>query len=188
MEVFAQTELRLRLDEIIDKIKKGALFIHPTDTIYGIGCNALDTASIEKIRRLKGRPTSPFSIWVPSLSWIQENCQINEECNHWLERLPGPFTLLLPLKNKEAISPNVIPGITTIGIRYPNHWFTKVIKECRIPIVTTSANKSGYPFMTSIENLDFDIEKEVDFMVYEGEKKARPSKIIDITGDKIIER
>ena len=188
MEVLTQTELRLRLDEVIDKIKKGALFIHPTDTIYGIGCNALNASSVEKIRRLKERPTSPFSVWVPSLGWIQENCQVNKEGKHWINRLPGPLTLLLPLKNKKAIASNVIPGLSTIGIRHPNHWFIKVIKKCGVPIITTSANKSDSPFMTKIENLDSDIEKEVDFMIYEGEKKARPSKIINTTDDKIIER
>ena len=188
MEVLTQTELRLRLDEIIDKIREGDLFIHPTDTIYGIGCSALNSKAVEKIRRLKGRPNSPFSIWVPSLKWIKENCLVTSKAQDWLDKLPGPYTLLLPLKEKEAVTPNVIPGISVIGIRYPNHWFSKVIKRCGVPIVTTSANKSGSPFMTKLENLDSDIEREVEFMIYEGEKKARPSKIINTTENKVIER
>ena len=48
MEVLTETELRMRFDEIVDKIKNGAVFIHPTDTIYGLGCNALDEKAVEK--------------------------------------------------------------------------------------------------------------------------------------------
>ena len=60
MEILTKHELRLRKREIADKIKNGAVFIHPTDTIYGIGCNATDDQAIQKIRKLKERPTTPF--------------------------------------------------------------------------------------------------------------------------------
>ena len=95
MEILTKTELQLRYDEIIEKINHGAVFIYPTDTIYGIGCSALNQGSIDKIRRLKERPDSPFSVWIPSLRWITENCNIKSEDKEWLKQLPGPFTLII---------------------------------------------------------------------------------------------
>ena len=188
MEVLTQTELRVRFEEIIEKIKEGAVFIYPTDTIYGIGCDAANESSIEKIRKLKGRTTAPFSIIVPSLEWVEENCDVNEKVKGWLSKLPGPYTLILNLKNKEIISDNIAPEVDTIGIRYPDHWFTELIKELGIAVVTTSANKSGEPFMTCIENLDPEIESGVEFMIYEGPKEGRPSKLINIEKEEVRER
>ncbi len=180
MEVFTQTELRLRQDEIIRKIRGGEIFIHPTDTIYGLGCNALDRKAVDKIRQFKERPTSPFSIWVPSLQWIRENCIIEERTEHWLKQLPGPYTLIVRLKNRDFLADNLAPGLEKVGIRLPTHWFGKIVEAAGVPIVTTSANKAGRPFMTCLKDLDPEIEKGVEFMIYEGEKIGRPSKIIDV--------
>ncbi len=188
MEILTKTELRLRRDEIIQKIKSGAIFIHPTDTIYGVGCNALISSSVGKIRILKERPTTPFSIWVPSLQWIRDNCTLSQEGNEWLKKLPGPYTLILPLKNKNVVASNLAPGLNALGIRYPDHWLSKIVEAVRVPIVTTSANKHGKPFMTSLENLDAEIEQGIDFMIYEGPKEGKPSKIIDLVEGKIKER
>jgi len=188
MEVLTKPELDSRYEEIVKRIKGGALFIHPTDTIYGIGCNALNKKSVDKIRELKERPDSPLSIWVPSINWIKENCELTKKLEKWISQLPGPYTLIILLKNKLAIADNVAPNVNTIGIRYPDHWFNKIIESCDIPIVSTSANKTGEPFMTCLENLNPEIEKDVDFIIYEGKKGARPSKIINVENEEIKER
>src|SRR3989338_2768471 len=131
--------------------------------------------------RLKERSTSPFSVWVPSLEWVKQHCQLNSEAQKWLKELPGPYTIIVNVKDKNAVAQKVNPNRDALGIRYPDHWFKEIVEELGIPIITTSANKAGQPFMTSIEDLDPDIEKCVDFIIYEGEKKGRPSKIIDTT-------
>src|SRR3989344_5438521 len=187
-ETITKTELRMRFAEIAEQIGKGAVFIYPTDTIYGIGCNALDKKAVDKIRQLKERPTNPFSIIAPSKKWITENCIITKEAKEWLNKLPGPYTLILKLKNKNAITKNVNQEQETIGIRIPDHWFSKVVSEIGFPIVTTSVNRSGKPFMTSLEDIDPAIRKGVDFLIYEGEKKGRPSKIINVVEGKVKER
>ena len=178
----------MRFAEIAEQIGKGAVFIYPTDTIYGIGCNALDKKAVDKIRQLKERPTNPFSIIAPSKKWITENCIITKEAKEWLNKLPGPYTLILKLKNKNAIAKSVNQGEETIGIRIPNHWFSGVVQELGFPIVTTSANRSGRPFMTTLEDLDSTIKDGVDFIIDEGEKKGRPSKIVNLVEGKIKER
>ncbi|MBS3126896.1 threonylcarbamoyl-AMP synthase [Candidatus Woesearchaeota archaeon] len=188
MEILTQTESRLRQDEIIQKIREGVLFIHPTDTIYGLGCNALNEKAVRKIRALKQRPAAPFSIWVPSLEWVHENCLITSKVKKWLQELPGPYTFILQLKDTSAVAKSVIPETDFIGIRYPDHWFGKIVEKSAVPIITTSANKTGQPFMTSIEDLDPEIEKGVEFMIYEGPKEGSPSKIVHVEKEEIRER
>tara|TARA_Y100000310_G_C20357294_1_gene657280 strand:- start:134 stop:703 length:570 start_codon:yes stop_codon:yes gene_type:complete len=186
MKVLTKTELRIKYSEILDKIKKGAIFIHPTDTIYGISCDAENRESVKKLREIKDRPTNPFSVWAPSKEWIKENCQISKKNERWLEELPGPYTLITKLKNKKAIAPEVNVSISTLGVRIPAHWFSQIVKDLDFPIVTTSVNKSGQEFMSSLESLDPEIKKNVSFIIYEGEKKVRPSKIVDLTKEERI--
>jgi tRNA threonylcarbamoyl adenosine modification protein (Sua5/YciO/YrdC/YwlC family) len=188
MEVLTKAEWKLRQNEIAQKIKSGHVFIHPTDTIYGLSCNALDKKAVDKIRRLKARPDTPFSIWAPSLKWIRENCQLSKEAEEWLAKLPGPYTIILPLKNKKALAENINPRDNSIGIRIPDHWFKEVVGAVGVPLVTTSANRAGQPFMTDLNDLDSEIEPGIEFIIYEGKKVARPSKIVNLVQKVIIER
>ncbi len=188
MEILNKKELELRKEEILDRIKEGAIFIHPTDTIYGISCNALNDKAVEKIRKIKEQSDRPFSVWVPSLKWIKENCLVDKKVEEWLKKLPGPYTLILRLNNKNAVSKAVILGKDTLGVRLPEHWFGIIVQELGFPIVTTSVNKAGQEFMTCLEDMDEKIKFKIDFLIYEGKKEARPSKIIDLVQGKVKER
>ena len=189
MEVLTKHELRLRKREIIEKVREGAIFIHPTDTIYGLGCSALNSAAVQEIRKLKDRPDTPFSVWIPSKDWIKENCENSPAHEKWMNELPGPYTLISKLKNKKSLASN-IPNTKddTVGIRMPEHWMHELVQDLGIPIVTTSANKTGHEFMTSLENLNSEIKRGVNFIIYEGEKKARPSRLVNLADEKVTER
>ena len=189
METLTKSEVQLRVQELIERINEGDIFIHPTDTIYGIGCNALDEKAVKKIRKLKERKESPFSLWVPSKDWIREHCVVPKDGEKWLDKLPGPYTLIFKLKKKDAIASSVSMGAETIGVRMPSHWFHRVVELAQTPIITTSANRSGKQFMTSLEDLDREIKNGVRFCVYEGEKNGKPSNIVHLTEKlKIVER
>lgn len=188
MRILNFEEFNLEKQPIIESVVDGSIFIHPTDTIYGIGCNAQDSKAVKKIRQLKGRVTNPFSVIAPSYDWIKENCVVPKEAEDWLEKLPGPYTLILHLKNN-CIAKEVNPGLKTLGIRIPNHWVRKIAADANVPVVTTSVNKSNEDYMTSLEDLDPAIKSGIDFVLYEGKKEGKPSKIVDLTGKiKIIER
>lgn len=182
-EIITKDEAQLRKDEIKQKIKNGEVFIYPTDTIYGIGCNALDSKAVKKIRELKGRPTTPFSVIAPSKKWIEDNYIVHKRAGKWMNKLPGPLTLILKARNA-GVAPEVAPGLDTIGIRIPDHWFSSFIEELGIPVVTTSANKVGKMFMTALEDLDQEIKEGVNFIIYEGEKKGKPSDIVHLDKEK----
>ena len=180
MRVLDLEDLKVERREIIESIVDGSIFIHPTDTIYGIGCNAEISGSVKKIRQLKGRAISPFSVIAPSLDWIRENCVIAKQAEEWLGKLPGPYTLILKLK-KNCVAKEVNLSLKTLGIRIPNHWIRNVVSEANVPIVTTSVNRSNEDYMTSLEDLDPAIKGGIDFILYEGEKEGKPSKIVDLT-------
>lgn len=184
MNILTKDEFHVNFDDIKTEIEEGFVFIHPTDTIYGIGCDATNKAAVRKIRDIKDRHESPFSIIAPNKEWILENCHVNEKAKEWVDKLPGAYTLILKLKNKNAIAPNVNFDLDTIGVRIPNHWFSKEVKNIEKPIVTTSANKSGEDFMTSLENLNSEIRNNINFIIYEGEKHGSPSSIVDLTKEK----
>ncbi|MBW2966779.1 threonylcarbamoyl-AMP synthase [Candidatus Woesearchaeota archaeon] len=183
MQVYTAAEAKLKRAEIESRIARGQIFIHPTDTIYGIGCNALQSKIVQKIRELKQRPETPFSIMAPSIEWIKENCVVSKKTEKYIKELPGPVTLILKTK-KQCVAPEVSPNSDTVGVRIPDHWFHDIIQELEVPIITTSANLVGKAFMTSLDNLDPEIQKGIDFIIYEGEKQGRPSKIINLTGEK----
>lgn len=187
--IITKDEFNLQKDAFFRDMEEGAIFIHPTDTIYGIGGNATSPSVVKEIREIKQRKTQPFSVIAPSKEWIRKNCVISRQAEEWLEKLPGPYTLILKLKNKSCVAEEVAPGLNTLGVRIPNHWFSGAVREMGLPIVTTSANIEGSDFMTSLENLDPEIKKGMDFIIYEGGKGVKPSKIVDLTdGVKITER
>jgi L-threonylcarbamoyladenylate synthase len=175
MRILTKEEFIYNLELFSKKILDGAIFIYPTDTIYGIGCSALNEESVKKIREIKNRPNNPFSVIAPSKEWIRDNCEVDS-----LDILPGQCTLIAKLKSKVVVK-EVNLGQETLGVRIPYHWISNIITKLKIPIVTTSVNKAGEQFMTSLEDLDEEIKGKVDFLIYEGKKKARPSKIIDLT-------
>lgn len=189
MRILNFEELNLEKQSIVDSIVNGAVFIHPTDTIYGIGCNAELSKAVKKIRNLKGRATNPFSVIAPSFDWIKDNCVITKESEEWIEKLPGPYTLIFKLKSSNCVAKEVNSGLSTLGIRIPNHWIRKIVAEAEVPVITTSVNRANEDYMSSLEDLDASIKSGIDFVIYEGKKEGKPSKIIDLTVKvKVIER
>tara|TARA_Y100000031_G_C8244145_1_gene397197 strand:- start:1191 stop:1760 length:570 start_codon:yes stop_codon:yes gene_type:complete len=189
MRVLSKEEFEKEKDIIKNKLlENNVVFIYPTDTIYGIGCNALNKEAVERVRRIKQRGCNPFSVIAPSKEWIDENCEVNESAREWIKRLPGPYTLILK-KRKECVAENVASDLDTVGVRIPDHWFSNFVNELGGPIVSTSVNKSKTDFMTSLDDLDEEIKSKVDFIIYEGPIKGKPSKIFDLTDDgKVVER
>ena len=193
MQVINKEELTNFKRKYLKKMKE-SVFIYPTDSIYGIGCDATKPELVDKIRKLKKSNIQPFSVIAPSKEWIQKNCEINKEQNKYFDALGKKldingkehcFTLILKLKNKNAVAHNVTQGINTLGVRIPSNWFSEIVKELEVPIISTSANSTGENFMTSLDDLNESVKKGVDFIIYEGEKKSVPSTIINLVTPEI---
>ena len=177
-------EFKKNEDEVLKEIKKGAIFIYPTDTIYGIGCDATNSKAVENVRKIKQRDARPYSVIAPSKEWIKKNCVLdNLQAKKWLNRLPGPFTLIFNLKHLKCVAKN-ITGNNAIGVRIPDNWSAAIARDLNRPIVTTSANLTGEAYMTSLDDLNESIKNKVDIIIYEGEKRGRPSTLVNLTKDK----
>lgn len=174
------------------RLMKSKVYIYPTDSIYGIGCDATNESLVARIRKLKKSTLQPFSVIAPSKEWVYQNCEVEANQKLYVESLGKKipiegkmncFTLILKLKNKNAVAKNVNQGMDTIGVRIPDHWISDFVRELGIPIVTTSANPTGENFMTSLEDLNDGIKAGADFIIYEGEKHGLPSTIIHYHDD-----
>jgi L-threonylcarbamoyladenylate synthase len=182
MKILTKKQFLENKEFYIKEIISGKVFIYPTDTIYGIGCNATLSSKINKIKEIKQRENKPFSIIAPNKIWIKENCEIQEK---YLEKLPGPITLILKIKNKNCISKEVNNSSNTLGVRIPNNWFSKIIKKANIPFITTSVNISGQKHITNIDELKTSIKNKVDYIINSGTLSGNPSTIIDLTSNKV---
>lgn len=162
------------MEKLVQQILEGKIFIYPTDTIYGIGCNAEDEKAVEKIRQIKGRDKDkPLSIIAPDFAWIEENCIIDVDLEKYL---PGPYTLLLRKKNPSFM--NHISSNEFLGIRIPACNFSDKMKKAKVPFITTSVNLSGEPFAVNIRGISKQILDKVDVIIDEGELNGEPSTII----------
>ena len=160
---------------IINEIRRGSIFIYPTDTVYGIGCNALKRESVLRIRRIKNTK-HPFSIVAPSREWIVDNLCVED--GGVLDKLRGPFTYIFYYKKK--ILPREVSYSDKLGVRIPNHPFTGLIEKANVPFVTTSANISGEKPIETPKDVAGKL-KTADFFVDGGRLGGRASTVVDYT-------
>lgn len=176
--ILTRSEFLHGKSKFLKQIKDGAVFIYPTDTVYGIGCDATNSKAVQRLRELKNRNVMPLSVIAPNKEWMEENCHTNPD---WLAKLPGPYTLIMKLRNSSCICPGTTMGRDTLGVRIPAHWISDIAEDLGRPIVTTSANVTGQNVMQTLEDLPRELLHHCDFVIYEGERRGAPSELIDLT-------
>jgi tRNA threonylcarbamoyl adenosine modification protein (Sua5/YciO/YrdC/YwlC family) len=166
------------LDEgyVLKNIKEGKIIIYPTDTNYGLGCNALDNNVVRKVRDIK-KSNQPFSVIAPSKRWIYTNLEANKA---YVQKLPGPFTFIFKIKKYDLVSPDVT-NTNFLGVRIPRHIFTKVLQKSKLPILTTSASISKRKVVRKIKDIPRKVMKNVDIVIDGGELEEKQSVILDFT-------
>ncbi|MCD8526479.1 MAG: threonylcarbamoyl-AMP synthase, partial [Alphaproteobacteria bacterium] len=129
-------------------IREGRLVAFPTETVYGLGANALDGKAVAKIFEAKGRPAfNPLISHVLDEAQAAEFGVMNDMAREIAEAFwPGPLTLLLPRRDDCKASDLVSAGLDTIGIRMPSHPVAvALIEKAGVPVAAPSANASGEP-------------------------------------------
>lgn len=159
------------LKVICNLIRNGELVIFPTETVYGIGANALDENAVGKIFLAKGRPSdNPLIVHLADKRKIQDIAKDITEVEQKLidNFMPGPFTLIL--KRKPIVPDIVTGGLDTVAIRIPDNIIAKgIITYSGVPIAAPSANISGKPSGTKIEDIRKELEGKVSAIVDGGE-------------------
>ncbi len=176
----------LAVSEAVKFLREGKIIVYPTDTIYGLGCDALNENTVKKVFEIKKRDAGkPLSVIVKDISKIKEVAFIDKEKEKIASNIfPGPYTLVFP--GPRNIPEIVTGGQNSIGIRIPDNLITKAISQhFKNPIVTTSVNLSGeeslsdpFKIVEYFKDKNFDPDLILDCGKI---KDARPSIIIDLT-------
>ena len=159
------------LKVICNLIRNGELVIFPTETVYGIGANALDENAVGKIFVAKGRPSdNPLIVHIADRNKIKDIADDITEMEQILidAFMPGPFTIIL--KRKPIVPDIVTAGLDTVAVRMPDNIIARgIIQFSGVPIAAPSANVSGKPSGTSIEDIRAELEGKVSAIVDGGE-------------------
>lgn len=176
------------VDKIINILREGGMIIYPTDTVYAIGCDALNVRAIERICKIKDiNPQKHFlSIICNDLSNISEYAKVNNAVFKLMKKnLPGPFTFIL---NATGNLPKIYKNRKEVGIRVPdNNIIQTLVKELGNPILTTSIRSKDelLEYCTDPELIYEEYGGTVDAVIDGGYGGLEPSTIVNCTGDEI---
>ena len=164
---FKENIKKEELDNVAQNIKMGKVVVFPTETVYGIGADATNKEAVDKIFIAKGRPQdNPLIVHISNIKMLN---RIAEDVNDIEKKLienfwPGPMTIIL--KSKDILPKNVTAGLKTVGIRMPdNDIALSIIESAGVPIAAPSANVSGRPSGTKLEDVYDELKDKVDIFV-----------------------
>ena len=173
------------IEEAVKLIKEGKLIVFPTETVYGLGADALNEEAVRRIFKVKGRSfNKPLSILIGKKEELSKYVQeIPKSAQVLIERFwPGPLTLIL--RASLLIPDNIIKGENnTIGIRMPNGRVAlEIVKTSGVPLACPSANLSGRPSPTKAEEVIKDLGEKIDLILDGGETKIGvESTVLNLT-------
>ncbi|MBQ9757645.1 MAG: threonylcarbamoyl-AMP synthase [Clostridia bacterium] len=167
-------------------IQKGETVVFPTETVYGLGANALDSLAVKKIFEAKGRPSdNPLIVHIADFEDAEKFAkEISPKAKLLAEKFcPGPLTMIF--KKKECIPNEVSAGLDTVGIRIPKDETARTfLKECGVPVAAPSANISGKPSPTSFSHVFCDMNGKVSGIIKgEDSEVGVESTVLDMTAD-----
>lgn len=171
------------MEEAVQTLKSGGILLYPTDTIWGIGCDATNEVACQRILTLKNRPNGKsFILLVDSFSMIERYIpEFHEVCYDLVDLATKPLTIIYP--NATGLAPSVVAQDGSVGIRLTTDpTCLKLIRAIRKPIVSTSANLSSQASPQQFDEIDIKIKTGVDAIVKErlNERMNQPSQIIKI--------
>ena len=177
------------IEECVKLLNKGGVILYPTDTIWGIGCDATNTKSIEKIYKIKKRPKEkPLILLVNNIKMLSEYVgNFDKEILKKINEDNGPTTIIY---SKPKNLPKILTKKNTIAIRLTNDYVcSEIIKKLKKPIIATSANISNEINPINFKQINNKIKKMVDYIVEHkmNQNLKNPSKIIRVNSENKIE-
>ena len=177
-----ETDMQKEADEAVRVMRGGGIILYPTDTVWGLGCDATNAAAVERIYRLK-RSENKKSMLVLCASADMTVRYVNKAPGvafEVMELATSPLTAILP--GAAGVAENLIPEEGTLGVRIPDHEFCRrMLAGLKKPIVSTSANISGETTPVGLQDVAKEIVDGVDFVVnprFEGKPTRKASSII----------
>ena len=168
------------LEKAAELIKQGKIVIFPTETVYGIGANGLDEQAVKKLYNIKQRPLNkPISLLVSNMEMVDLIAKdITETEYKIMEKFfPGPLTIIL--KKKSIVSDIVTSGQETVGVRMPSgETARKLVEFAGVPIAAPSANITGEPSGTNLQEIKKYFDGKADYFIDGGESELGVSSTI----------
>ena len=183
METLLLTPTEENLALAARALREGQLVGMPTETVYGLGADALNVEAVHAIFAAKGRPAdNPLIVHVPSIEAAEPLCHIDERSRRVMEHFcPGPLTLLLP---KKPVIPQVVnAGLPSVAIRIPSHPVARRLLELSgVPVAAPSANTSGKPSPTTAQHVFDDLQGKLHSIIDGGScQVGLESTVVDMT-------
>lgn len=153
------------MDEIVEIISSGGIILYPTDTIWGIGCDATNADAVEKIYQIKKREASkPMIILVDNDQRLQSLVEVPEMAWEIIDLSEKPVTIIYD--HPKGIAKNLLAEDGSIGIRVvKDKWCQQLIRKINVPLVSTSANFSGDKSPKHFADINDKLKQSVDFVV-----------------------
>ena len=184
IKIWSDSPSERQLDEIASELEAGGIMVFPTDTLYAIGCDALNVKAIDKICRIKGinPEKSNLSIICSDISMAAEYCRIENFGFRLLrEYTPGPFTFLF---RASSTLPKAFTGRKVVGIRIPDcRTDLEIVKRLGHPVLTTSIEYEDEDYAINQELIAEAYSDKADIFVEGEEGSTEPSTIVDCTGN-----
>lgn len=176
------------LEKVATSIQEGRILVFPTETVYGIGTNGLDEQAVKKLYEVKQRPENKaISLLVSDIKMVEKIAKDITELEYKLMEkfFPGPLTIIL--KKKDNVPDIVTAGKDTVGVRMPSGEIArKLVEYAKTPIAAPSANISGEPSGTNLENIINNFDGKVEYFIDGGETELGiSSTIIEVINNEI---
>lgn len=186
IKIYPENPNLKEIDKVVRVLQDGGLVIYPTDTVYAIGCDALNVRAVEKICRLKdvNPQKSDLSIICYDLSNLSEYAKVSNAAFKLMKKnLPGPFTFILPTSSQ---LPKIYKNRKEVGIRVPDNQIIRtLVKELGNPVLTMSVHDEDdvIEYSTDPELIYEKYENQVDIVIDGGYGGTEPSTVINCTTD-----
>ncbi|NDW18291.1 threonylcarbamoyl-AMP synthase [Dysgonomonas sp. 216] len=184
VKIYPENPSQKEIDRIVKILRDGGLVIYPTDTVYAMGCDALNVRAVEQICKLKGinPQRSNLSIICYDLSDVSEYARMDNNIFKLMKRnLPGPFTFIL---NTTSVLPKIYKNRKTVGVRIPdNNIIRELVRNLGNPIMTTSIKDDDevLEYTTDPELIYEKYNHQIDAMIDGGYGDISPSTIVNCT-------
>jgi tRNA threonylcarbamoyl adenosine modification protein (Sua5/YciO/YrdC/YwlC family) len=186
IKIYPENPNQREIDKVVDVLREGGLVIYPTDTVYAMGCDAMNVRAVEKICQLKGIDPRKhnLSIICYDLSNISEYAKVSNAVFKLMRKnLPGPFTFILPTGSE---LPKIYKNKKEVGIRVPdNNIVRQLVNELGNPIMTTYVHDDDevIEYTTDPELIYEKYEDKVDIVIDGGYGSTVPSTVVDCTSE-----
>lgn len=177
---------KIAIEEAAKALAQGKTVIFPTETVYGLGANALDEAAANRIYKAKGRPSdNPLIVHIADFEMLDSLVlEISEDAKILMEKFwPGPLTLVF--KKSDIVPYSTTGGLDTVAIRMPSNEIARsLIRAAGVPIAAPSANLSGKPSITDVGAALKEMVDRVDMIIVsENSEIGLESTVVDTTGE-----